>query len=50
MFAQFTIGISRYIEFEQSEKERKKKLKGTTRKYVPSRNPGQKTRQSKPKE
>jgi hypothetical protein len=50
IFAQFTVGISRYIEFEQSEKERKKKLKGTTRKYVPTRYPGQKVRQSKPKE
>lgn len=37
MFAQFTVGISRYIEFEQSEKERKKKLKGTTRRYVPGK-------------
>ncbi len=50
MFAQFTVGISRYIEFEQSEKERKKKLKGTTRKYQPVKYPGQKTRQSKPKD
>lgn len=50
MFAQFTVGISRYIEFEQSEKDRKKKLKGTTRKYQPTKYPGQKTRQSKPRE
>ena len=49
IFAQFTVGISRYIEFEQSEKERKKKLKGTSRMYVPTKHPGQKTRQSRPK-
>jgi hypothetical protein len=49
VFAQFTIGISRYIEIEKSEKERKKKLKGTTRKYKPTQHPGQRSKQSKPK-
>ncbi|WP_276373834.1 outer membrane beta-barrel protein [Chryseolinea sp. H1M3-3] len=49
-FAQFTVGISRYIEFEKSEKERKKKLKGTTKKYRPTQYPGQRTRQSRPKD
>ncbi len=49
-FAQFTVGISRYIEFEKSEKERKKKLKGTTKKYRPTQYPGQRTKQSRPKD
>jgi hypothetical protein len=49
MFAQFTVGISRYIEFEQSDKERKKKLKGTTKRYQPVKYPGQKIKQAKPK-
>jgi len=49
MFAQFTVGISRYIEFEKNEKEQKKKLKGTTRKYKPTTYPGQRPVKSKPK-
>lgn len=49
MFAQFTVGISRYIEFEQSDKERKKKLKGTTRKYQPLKSSTQAKRKSSPK-
>ena len=50
MFAQFTVGISRYIEFEQSEKERKKKLKGTTRKYQPLKSSSQARRKSSPRD
>lgn len=50
MFAQFTVGICRYIEFDINEKEQKKRLKGTVRKYKPAQYPGQKTRSSKPKE
>jgi hypothetical protein len=50
MFAQFTVGISRYLEFEQSEKERKKKLKGTTKRYQPTKRAGQNTRQFKPRD
>jgi hypothetical protein len=49
MFAQITLGISRYIEIELSEKERKKRLNGTTKKYRPQY-PNSRYRQSKPKE
>lgn len=49
MFAQITLGISRYIEIELSEKERKKRLNGTTKKYRPQY-PNSRARQSKPKE
>jgi Outer membrane protein beta-barrel domain len=49
MFAQITLGISRYIEIELSEKERKKKLNGTTKKYRPQY-PNSRPRQSRPKE
>jgi hypothetical protein len=50
MFAQFTIGISRYIEFEKSEYDRKRKLKGSSRKYRPTVYPGHRSKQSKPKD
>jgi hypothetical protein len=50
VFAQVTVGISRYIEFEKSERERKKKLKGTTKKYKSTQYPGQRSRQSRPKD
>jgi hypothetical protein len=49
MYAQFTLGISRYIEFDKSEHDRKKRLKGTTRMYKPTQYPGNKPRQSKSK-
>lgn len=49
VYAQFTIGISRYIEFEKSDRDRKKKLKGTTRMYKPTQYPGTKAKQSKSK-
>ncbi len=49
IFAQFTVGISRYIEFEQSEKERKKKLQGTTRKYQPLKSSNH-VRKSRPRD
>ena len=49
MFAQFTVGISRYIEFDKNEYDRKKKLKGSSKKYRPTY-PAQRPRQSKPKE
>jgi hypothetical protein len=35
MFAQLSVGISRYIDIEKSDRDRKKKLKGNSRKYVP---------------
>ena len=50
MFAQFTIGISRYIEFDKDENLPKKRVKGTTRRYKPMQYPGQKQRVSKPKD
>lgn len=49
MFAQVSIGISRYIEFEKSEQERKKQLKGSPKKYRPGKYPWANPRQSKPK-
>ena len=49
IFVQFTVGISRYIEFEQSEKERKKKLKGITQIYKPAKGSAQAKRKSRPK-
>lgn len=50
MFAQLSFGISRYIEFEKSDQERKKKLKGSSKKYKPIRYPYPKPRTKKPKE
>jgi hypothetical protein len=49
IFAQLSIGISRYIEFEKSDQERKKKLKGSPRKYSPQRYPYPKPKNNKPK-
>lgn len=49
VFAQLSIGISRYIEFEKSDVERKKKLKGSSKGYSPKRYPYAKPRSSKPK-
>jgi hypothetical protein len=50
MFAQFTIGISRYIEFDKDENLPERKVKGTTRRYKPMQYPGKKQRVSKPKD
>jgi len=50
MFAQLSVGISRYIEFEKSDQERKKKLKGSSKKYKPTHYPYPKPRNRKPKE
>ena len=50
LFAQLSIGISRYIDFEKSDVERKKKLKGGSKKYKPPRYPYAKPRNSKPRE
>jgi len=49
MFAQLSLGISKYIEFDKTDKDRQKKLKGTTRQYKPTKYPGQKSRTGKPK-
>jgi Outer membrane protein beta-barrel domain len=50
IFAQFTIGISRYIEFDKSEHERSKKIKGSSKRFKPSQYPGQRVRVGKPKD
>ncbi|MBA4057747.1 MAG: hypothetical protein C0490_23735 [Marivirga sp.] len=49
VFAQLSLGISRYIEFEKSDQERKKKLKGSSKQYSPKRYPYPKPRTKKPK-
>ena len=49
MFAQFTVGISRYIEFDKDEQERQEKMRGSSKKFTPSQYPGQR-RRSKPKD
>lgn len=35
LFVQFSAGISRYIDFEKSDQERKKNLRGSSKKYKP---------------
>jgi hypothetical protein len=49
MFAQLSLGISKYIEFDKNDMDRQKKLKGTTRQYKPTKYPGQKSKAGKPK-
>jgi hypothetical protein len=49
MFAQLSLGISKYIEFDKADKDRQKKLKGTRREYVPTKHPGKKARTPKSK-
>jgi hypothetical protein len=44
-----TIGISRYIEVEKKEKERKQRAKGSTKKNTPKKYPWPGPRKSKPK-
>jgi hypothetical protein len=48
-FVQLSVGISRYLDFEKSDQERKKKLKGSSKKYKPIRYPYAKPRNKKPK-
>jgi hypothetical protein len=43
LFAHFSIGIGRFIDFDKSDKEREKKLKGTRRVYVPQKQSGTRT-------
>jgi hypothetical protein len=45
----FTIGISRYIEIEKKEKEKKIKAKGSSRQFSPGKYPWPAPRKSKPK-
>jgi hypothetical protein len=49
MFVQLSVGIARYLEFEKSDQERKKKLKGTTRQYTPKTYPYRKPRNTQPR-
>ncbi|HMG91162.1 MAG TPA: outer membrane beta-barrel protein [Chryseolinea sp.] len=49
LFPQLSLGISRYIDIEKSDKERKKNLKGSSKKYKEKRYPYPKPRNSKPK-
>ncbi len=49
LFPQLSLGISRYIDIEKSDQERKKNLKGSSKKYKEKRYPYPKPRNSKPK-
>ena len=49
LFPQLSLGISRYIDIEKSDQERKKSLKGSSKKYKEKRYPYPKPRNSKPK-
>ena len=49
VFAQLSIGIARYFEFEKSDQERKKKLKGSPKGYKPKKYPYRKARNSQPR-
>jgi hypothetical protein len=48
LFAQLSLGISRFIIFEKKDQEQKKKLKGSSKKYKPVRYPYAKPRNKKP--
>ena len=50
IFAQFTVGISRYFEFDKSEKERSRKIRGSSKRFKPTQYPGQRVRVGKPKD
>lgn len=50
MFAQFTVGIARYIDFEKADQDPKKRFKKSSKKYKPSQYPGRRIRHAKPKE
>lgn len=39
LFAQLSIGMARYIEFEKSDRDRKKRLSGKSRMYTPKKRP-----------
>ncbi len=49
LFAQLSIGISRYVDFEKSDKERKKNLKSNSKRYQPMHYPGANAKKRKPK-
>jgi hypothetical protein len=49
VFAQLSVGIARYFEFEKSDQERKKKLKGSPKGYKPKSYPYRKPRNSQPR-
>jgi hypothetical protein len=48
LFAQLSVGVSRFIVFEKKDREQKKKLKGRSGKYKPVRYPYSKPRNKKP--
>jgi hypothetical protein len=50
IFAQFTVGISRYFEFDNSDKERSRKIRGSSKRFKPTQYPGQRVRVGKPKD
>ena len=49
LFPQISLGISRYIDIEKSDHERKKKIKGSSKGYKPAKYPYPKPRTTKPK-
>ncbi len=49
MFAQLTVGISRYVDVEKKDREKKKQIKGSPKKYTPKSYPWPKPRNAKPK-
>lgn len=48
MFAQLSVGIARYIDFEKSDVEKKKKVREGKRGYSPKKYPYKKPRNSRP--
>lgn len=48
MFAQLSVGIARYIDFEKSDVEKKKKMKSERKGYSPKKYPYRKPRNSRP--
>jgi hypothetical protein len=48
VFAQFSIGIARYIDFEQKDVEKKKKVRSERKGYTTKKYPYRKPRNSKP--
>jgi hypothetical protein len=44
MFAQFSVGIARYVEFDKADRDRNKNIKGSSRKYTPKKSSTQRRR------
>jgi len=49
LFPQLSLGIARYLDIEKSDQERKKSLKGSSKKYKEKRYPYPKPRNTRPK-